>query len=410
MKNEAMKTKLKVMLYLKKKKEGLSPVMGRIQVGKTMSQFSLKLKADANLWDTKAGRMIGKSTLSQTINREINRVNLIIHARYKELLSIHLEVDAHDLKNATQGIASFQDTVLDHFRQMKETIAQRVGIDYSEAALGQYTISYNALESYIQEKLNLNDIPFKSLTFSFIEEYYQYLRVDKKLSIGTSRTYLIYFRKVVINAVNQGILFRDPFYGFEAKKAEVVHKSLTKEELDKFMSVEPSVKQQKRTKDLFLFACFTGISYVDMKNLKYDDIKTAEDGSQWIISRRQKTKVKYQVRLLDIPLAIIDKYRGQRTDGKVFTVPQKMTVHCGLNAMAKKCGITKKMGIHQSRHTFASLITLSEGVPIETVSRMLGHEHISTTQRYAELSLDKIAEDMKSLSNRIADKFTFVTS
>lgn len=407
-----MKSKLKVLFYLKKNKtklEELSPVMGRIQVGKSMSQFSLKLKTDANLWDTKAGRMIGKSALSQTINREINRVNLIIHTRYKELLTINSEVDAHGLKNAMQGIASSQDTVLEHFRQLKETIAQRVGIDYSEAALGQYIISYNALERYIQEKLKLSDIPFKSLTHSFIEEYYQHLRVDRKLSIGTSGSYLIYFRKVVRNVVNQGILFRDPFNGFESETAEVVHKSLTKEELDKFILVEPSVKQQKRTKDLFLFACFTGISYVDMKNLKYDDIKTAEDGSQWIISKRQKTKVKYQVRLLDIPLAIIEKYRGHRTDGKVFTVPPRMTVHAGLNAMAKKCGITKKLSVHQSRHTFASLITLSEGVPIETVSRMLGHEHITTTQGYAELSLDKIAEDMKTLSSRIESKFTFVT-
>ena len=408
-----MKSKLKVLVYLKKnqtKKDELCPVMGRIQVGKTMSQFSLKLKADAKLWDTKAGRMIGKSSLAQKTNREINRVNLIIHARYKELLAVNSTVDAHELKNATQGIASSQDTVLEYFRQMKETIAQRVGVDYSEAALGQYLWSFNALENFIQKKLKLSDIPFKSLTYSFVEEYYQYLRVDRKLSIGTSGIYLIYFRKVVISAVNQGILFRDPFHGFEAERAEVVHKSLTKEELDKFISVEPSVKQQKRTKDLFLFACFTGISYIDMKNLKYDDIQTAEDGSQWIISKRQKTKVKYRVRLLDIPLSIIEKYRGQRTDGKVFTVPQKMTVHSGLNAMAKKCGITKKIGIHVSRHTFASIITVSEGVPIETVSQMLGHEHITTTQRYAELSLDKISEDMKSLSNRIANKFTFISN
>lgn len=406
-----MKSELRVLFYLKKnqtKKNGLSSVMGRIQIGKTMSQFSLKTEADANLWDTKAGRMTGKSKQALSINREIDRINRILHTRYKELTDIHADVSAHDIKNAMQGIASKQDTVLVHFRQMNETIVQRVGLDYSEAALTQYIYSYNALESYIRNKLKLTDIPFKALTYSFIEDYYQYLRIDKRFSVGTSGIYIVYFRKVVRNAVNQGILHREPFHGFEPDAKQTVHKSLTREELDKFMAAEPTVRQQIITKDLFIFATFTGLSYVDMKNLTYDKIKTMEDGSQWIIDKRHKTKVEYQVRLLAVPLAIIEKYKGQRSDGKVFTAPRNTTIHAGLNAMAKKCGISKKLGIHTARHTFASLITLSEGVPIETVSRMLGHEHITTTQIYAELSLDKLAEDMKALTVRIANQFTFI--
>lgn len=407
-----MKPELKILFYLKKnqtKKNGLCPVMGRIQIGKSMSQFSLKIDADPRLWDTKVGRMTGKSKLSLEINRSINRINLTIHTRYKELSETQSVVDANDLKNTSQGIASSQNTVLDHFQKMNEQIAERVGVDYSQAAYEQYLFSYNALKGFIQGKLNQRDLPFKSLTYSHIEDYYHYLLTDRQFSVGTSSIYLIYFKKIVRNAFNQGILAYDPFHNFEAERKEAVHKTLTKEELAKFMSDEPRVRQQKKTKDIFLFAVFTGLSYIDMKNLTYNDIKTLGDGSQWIISKRQKTGVEYRVRLLDIPLAIIEKYRGQSVDGKVLDVPQKMTVHSGLNAIAKRCGIDKKLGIHMSRHTFASLITLSEGVPIETVSRMLGHEHIKTTQRYAELSLDKIAEDMKMLSARIAGKFTLIT-
>ncbi|PXV57141.1 phage integrase family protein [Dysgonomonas alginatilytica] len=377
-----MKSKLKVLFYLKKnetKKSGLSAVMERIQVDRTMSQFSLKIKADAKIWDTKAGRMIGKTKLAQDINREINRINLIIHSRYKELKEIHLTVEAKHLKNVTQGIACSQATVLAHFRTMNETIALRVGIDYSQAASEQYINAYNALERLIHKKLNLSDIPFRALTCSHIEDYYQYLRVDRKLSIDTSGIYLVYFRKIVRNAFNQGIIYREPFCGFEPETMEVAHKSVTRQELDKFISSEPIVRQQRLSKDLFIFAAFTGLSYIDMKNLTYDEIKTAEDGSQWIIAKHQKTKVEYQVRLLDIPLAIIEKYRGESTDGKVFIVPYKMAMHRGLNAIAKRCGISKSVGIHMSRHTFASLITLSEGVPIETVSSMLGHKYTSTT-------------------------------
>lgn len=193
-----------------------------------------------------------------------------------------------------------------------------------------------------------------------------------------------------------------------AERKEAVHKTLTKEELERFMSDEPRVRQQKKSKDIFLFGVFTGLLYIDMKNLEYNDIKTMEDDSQWIVSKRQKTGIDYRVRLLDIPLAIIEKYREHTPKGKVLDVPNKMTVHSGLNAIAKRCGISKKMGIRMSRHTFASLITLSEGVPIETVSKMVGHEHIKASQRYAELSTDKIREDMDKLSKRISGQFTLV--
>ena len=308
-----MKENLKILFYLKKnqsKKSGLCPVMGRIQIGKSMSQFSLKVDADASIWDTKAGRMIGKSKLAQEVNRAINRIQLVIHTRYKELKEINPQVNAHDLKNASQGIASTQACVLDSFRTMNESISLRVGVDYSKAAFEQYTISYKALERFIREKLKLKDIPFKALTYSLVEDYYRYLRVDRKFSIGTCGIYLIYFRKVIRGAVNQGIISHDPSSGFEPETIDAIHKALTKEELEKFMTDEPKFRQQKKTKDLFLFAVFTGLSYIDMKNLTDDDIKTMEDGSRWIVSKRQKTRVEYRVRLLDIPLAIIKKYKG----------------------------------------------------------------------------------------------------
>lgn len=319
--------------------------MGRIRIGKSISQFGLKVDAVADLWDVKAGRMTGKSKQALEVNQAINRINLIIHTRYKELSEIHSEIDTNDLKNASQGIASTQPTVLDSFRTMNDNVAERIGKDYSKAAFEQYVNAYNALEGFISKKLKLKDIPFKALNYSYIEDYYQYLRVDCKFSIGTSGIYLIYFRKVVRNAVNQGILPRDPFYGFETETKDPVHKTLTK-----FMSDEPKARQQKKSKDIFVFAVFTGLSYIDMKNLTYDKIHIMEDGSKWIISRRQKNGIEYRVRLMDIPLAIIEKYRGIVTDGKVLDVPDKMTVHWGLNAIAKRCGINKKLGIHCGRH------------------------------------------------------------
>lgn len=407
-----MKSELRVLFYLKKnqtRKSGLSPIMGRIRIGKTISQFSLKIEADANLWDIKAGRMIGKTITALEVNREINRINLLIHARYQELKEVQLEVSAQNVKNAMQGIASTQDTVLVHFQKLNDDASLRLGIDLKESSLAEYRYSYRWLKTFLRKKLNLSDIPFKALTYSFIEEYYRYLRVEKKFKISTTVGYVVFFRKVVRNAVNQGILFRDPFDGFVPEERIREHKTLTRKDLDKIMTfeIDPNLKRSI-SRDIFVFACFTGMAYVDIKHLTYDKITKEEDGSQWIIAKRIKSGIKYQVRLMDIPLAIIEKYRGTTTDGKVFTVPQMKTVHRSLNYIAVRSNINKMISFHQGRHTFASLITLSEGVPIETVSLMLGHRHIKTTQGYAELSLDKIAKDARKLSKRIAGQFKLV--
>lgn len=406
-----MKLELKVLFYLKKsqsKKNGLSPVMGRITVGKTMSQFSLKLEADASLWDTKAGRMSGKSKQALEVNRQINRINLLIHSRYKEIKEYRGTVTALLVKNAIQGIATTQDTVLDHFSKMNETVSLRVGIDRAVSSYEHYVKAYNALRYFLRKKYNLMDIPFKALTYSFIEEYHYHLRVERKFKPSTTAGYIIFFRKVVRNAVNQGIIGRDPFYGFEPDTIDKNHKTLTKEELEKIMSIDLRLKLQRISRDLFVFACFTGISYADVANLTSDKIITAEDGSKWIMDKRQKTGATYNVRLMDIPLAIIENYKGERTDEKLFPMPCVETVYFSLNSIARRCDIHKKIGYHMGRHTFASLITLSEGVPIETVSRMLGHRDIRTTQIYAELSLDKIAQDIRALSKRIEGQYILI--
>lgn len=407
-----MKSELKVLFYLKKnqtKKDDLSPIMGRIRIGKTLSQFSLKIKADDSLWDIKAGRMTGKSNTALEINREINRINLLIHTRYKELKEVQPEVSAIDVKNAMQGIASTQDSVIVHFEKMVNDASLRLGVDLKESSLAEYKYSYQWLKTFLRKKKNLSDIPFKALTYSFIEEYYHFLRVDKKFKISTTVGYVVFFRKVVRNAVNQGILFRDPFDGFIPEERVREHKTLTRKELDKIMTfeIDPALKRSI-SRDIFIFACFTGMAYVDIKHLTYDKITEEADGSRWIIAKRIKSGIKYHVRLMDIPLAIIEKYRGTAPDGKVFSVPQMKTVHRSLNYIATHSNMNKMIGFHMGRHTFASLITLSEGVPIETVSLMLGHRHVKTTQGYAELSLDKIAKDAKQLSKRLSGQFKLI--
>jgi integrase len=408
-----MTTEMKVLFYLKKnqpKANGLCPVMGRITIGKTMAQFSLKMEADADLWDTKAGRMKGKSKFALDINRGIDKTNLLILARYKELKIRQKEVKADELKCAMQGIAKAQDMLLDFCRKMNEALSLRIGIDRKEATLENYEKCFKELQSFLRKKHKLKDIPFRSLTYSFIDGYHYYLRVERTLKPNTASSHTIYLGKAVRDAVKQGLLPTNPFLGFKADKAVIVHKTLTQDELQRIMAVELRAgSSQSISRDIFVLACFTGLSYIDVKNLKMEDIVTMADGSRWIISRRQKTGTSFSVKLMQIPLIVIDKYAPTGGKGLIFpTMPKRTNVYNRLNDVARQCGINKNIGFHAGRHTFASLITLSEGVPIETVSRMLGHRSIKTTQIYAELSLEKVEQDIRRLADRIKNQYTFI--
>lgn len=162
------------------------------------------------------------------------------------------------------------------------------------------------------------------------------------------------------------------------------------------------------TRDIFVFSTFCGLAYIDVKNLTYDNIVKQEDGSYWVMTHRQKTGSASNIRLMEIPLSLIEKYKNNRTDGKVFPVPEYSTVLNHLKKIDKQCKLGRNLSYHQSRHTFASLITLSEGVPIETVSKMLGHQDITTTQTYAEVSTEKILKDILALAEKINEKYILI--
>jgi integrase len=208
--------------------------------------------------------------------------------------------------------------------------------------------------------------------------------------------------------VREGIIKQNPFLSFKSDKSTATHKTLTREELDKLMNVplHPHSKESL-CRDAFVFAVFTGMAFIDVKNLTADKITIMDDGSRWISSRRVKTGSPFSVKLMDIPLTIIEKYKSKSKF--VFPdMPEHHTIYGVLNRIAKKCGITHRIGFHSARHTFASLITLSEGVPIETVSSMLGHRSLRTTQIYAQLSLDTIAKDILSLARRIEGLYEWI--
>ena len=411
-----MNNELKVSFYLKREgktertetnPDAVYPIVGKIIIGNSIAQFGSKLKIEERLWSVKSGRAIGKSRVAVELNREINKINLSIHAHYRDILKRTGKVTAIEVKNAFQGIATTQKTLLVLFGEMMEDFKGRIGIDRAQSTYKQYEVLYKQLKQFLREEYHVEDIPLTELDLPFIEALNFFFRVKRKMKPRTVKARIVLLNKVIRLALHRRIITRPPFDGFELEKTELKNKSLTNDELDLLMKTPLKSGTQRFIRDMFLFSTFTGLAYADVHKLSWKDIITEDDGSLWISANRQKSHTEFNVKLLNIPIQIMGYYKGLASDGKVFPHMSLGQVNVGLKRIARNCGINRALSFHQARYTFASQICLSQGVPIESVSRMLGHKHIQTTQRYARLNNEKISNDMQQLSARLSTKFNF---
>ena len=414
-----MNNELKVSFYIKResrlekgndKRDVAYPITGKIIIGNSIAQFGSKLFVPENLWNIKSGRAIGKSRIAVELNREINKINLLIHSHYKEILQRTGKVTAVEVKNAFQGIATAQKTLLVLFKEMAEEFRQRIGIDRSANTYPKYNVAYKNLKRFLNEKYRIQDIPLNQLDLPFIEAYDFYLRVERKLKSESIASIVALLLKAVRIALQRNMITYPPFLGYKWEKPEFIQRSLTAQEFERLISTPIKSTSQSFIRDLFVFAAFTGLSFIDLKQLTWKDIVTEEDGSLWISMSRQKTDAPFNVKLLDIPIQIMEKYKGLAKDNHVFSLLSIGRINYALKIIAKHCDITTNVSFHVARHCFASQLCLSQGVPIESVSRMMGHRNIQTTQRYARVNNEKIGNDMKKLSQRLSGKFNYINN
>lgn len=404
-----MKQEVKVSFYLKRnetKKDGKSPVMVRLSIGNySQTIFSAKMTVPADLWSS--GRATGKSHTAIEINQKLDEIRASALSYYRELSAVRDGVTADDVKNLLLGMASGQETLLSYFRAHNENFDKRIGVNRKKGSEKGYWITLHHITNFLKEKYKLSDIPFSALDRSFIDKFDLYLKIDRRLAPGTIVLYTTRLGTIIGDAIAEGIITKNPFVGYEPERPERPQKYLTRKELNKLITTPLATPKQYLIRDLFLFSCYTGIPYCDMCKLSDEDIFVAEDDVVWIKTFREKTGIDYEIPLLEIPLQILERYRGTTPDGRLLPMYPNGELNRELKNIARICGITRRLTWHMGRHTYATEITLSQGVPIETVSRMLGHSQIKTTQIYAKITNDKIDEDMKALEKRIAGKFKF---
>ena len=404
-----MKHVVKVSFYLKKnelKEDGKCPVMARLTIG-TLSKisFSTKMTVLLSLWGS--GRATGKSQTANEINRKLDEIRASALSHYRELSAVREHVTAEEVKALLLGMASGQETLLAYFRTHNENFDKRVGVNRKQGSATSYWYALGHLTTFLKAKYKLSDIPFTVLDRSFIEKYDLYLRIACGLSSGTIVLLTTRLITIVGYAIAEGIITADPFAGYEPERPERQQKYLTREELDRLTSTPLTLPKHYLIRDMFLFSCYTGIPYGDMRKLTDEDISIAEDGEVWIKTARGKTGIDYEIPLMELPLQILERYKDTASKGRLLPMYDNRTTNKELKEIATVCGINHRLVFHSGRHTYASEITLSQGVPIETVSRMLGHSQITTTQIYAKITDNKIDEDMKALEERITGRFKF---
>ena len=241
----------------------------------------------------------------------------------------------------------------------------------------------------------------------FIKEYEIYLSTDAGLHNGSVWSHCMWLKTIVSKAHYNGLTPRNPFAQYRVNQNIKERQYLTEDEIKAVMTHEFADKKLAYIRDLFVFASFTALSFVDIKELTTDDIVEI-NGEKWILSKRHKTKVNFQVKLLDIPLQIIKRYERFQEDKLVFPNLNYWNICKPLKKMIKECGISKDISFHCTRHGFATL-ALSKGVPIESVSRVLGHTNITTTQRYAKITTEKIDKDLTMFGNRLNQSFSEIS-
>lgn len=403
-------TDVKVSFYLKKNEadaRGNCPVMARLIVGKhSETAFSVKFRVPQSLWSS--GRACGKSVAARDINNRLDEIRAAALGIYAEQSAIREDVTAEDVKHQLLGMASEQETLLSYFRLFIRNFEKRVGINRTEKTLRAYRNSYNHLVRFLQMQYKLSDIPFAALDRSFIEKYDLYLRTECCLASGTIVNLTVQLKTIVGEAIADGIITVFPFVGYEPVHPKPEQKYLTSEELNRIMTTPLHDQILYHVRDMFLFSCYTGIPYSDMCLLTNENLSLAEDGTWWIRSSRKKTGVDFEIPLMELPFHIIEKYRDMAPEGKLLPMYSNSSLNRYLKRIAEICGIGRKLVFHAARHTYATEITLSHGVPLETVSKMLGHSRIETTQHYAKVTDNKIDTDTKALDKIIAERFSVV--
>ncbi len=393
-------------LLLKKSKSnkgGKTPVYARITLNGRRAEISTRVFVDSTMWDTDRQLLIGKSEKIRVLNNRLDKFISEVNDHYNQLVSLGEEFDIVDLRDKIIGVKS-QKQVLEIFDMTISSIEGKIGNDYSYSTLKHYRTCRRRVSEFIRKQYKRPDISLDRINYHFLDAFDIFLKSTVKVSSNTAWGYHKDFKRVLNNAVSMNLLSQNPYRTYKVKSMESNRDFLTSEELKKIVQKKISIKRLAVVRDIFVFACYTGLSFSDIEKLGTEHLFNGEDGEKWIIIDRTKTLARCRIPILPGAGLILKKYADYPLNSskrKLLPVHSNQKMNAYLKELADICEIRKTLTMHVARHTFATSITLANGVPIETVSKMLGHSSLKTTQIYARIVDSKISDEMKTLKNKL---------
>lgn len=367
------------------------------------AETSISRKVSIDRWNSKANRLDGYSYEAKQTNRYLDIIRNQVYDIYQRLVENEEDITCDIIRDIYLGNHDLNRTLLNMFDEHNHKMKKLVGKEYSFRTLQRYETTKSHLEKFLIDNYKVSDYLVKKVDVQFINSFIYYLKTEKSLSHNSAVKYVAYLKKIIRIAVSNGWLEKDPFYNFKIKTQRIEKEFLTQYELVQIIEKEFCINRLILVRDIFIFCCYTGLSYSDVLKLKLKDIVKGIDGSNWINIKRTKTKFLSKIPLLPIAQNLINHYNdNENQDAKIFPVFSNQKMNGYLKEIADLCKISKHLTFHMARHTFATTVTLSNGVPLESVSKMLGHQSVKTTQHYAKILDVKLSEDMDVLKRRLA--------
>tara|TARA_Y100000385_G_C13088168_1_gene637399 strand:- start:1211 stop:2431 length:1221 start_codon:yes stop_codon:yes gene_type:complete len=401
-----MKQTFTVLFYLKKSKinsKDKAPIYARVTVNGKRSEMSIKQFVDPIKWCNYKQRLSGSTYQVKTINKSIDLVVNKINEIHNILIQNNKLVSAKAITNQYLGRDQLGKTLIEVFNYHNERMRLGIGLKFAKSTFVKYNTTYNHLKEFIKHEYNVSDILLLELNHAFISSFEHFLTTIKALRVNSTNKYLSHLKKIVNLAIQNEWLLRNPFGNFKIKNEKVEVEFLTEEELTDLSKINLNNHSLIRVRDIFLFCCFTGLSYIDIKNLRKDDLDKGIDGNIWIRKKRHKTGGLFRIKVLPIAKVILDKY-AHKTD-LLLPVTSNQNMNRALKKITSISKSKKKLSMHMARHTFATY-ALTKNVSIEAISQMLGHKSIKSTEIYAKVVDSKISIEMDAFSKSISKEIS----
>ena len=404
-----MNTKLSILFFVKRTKtnvDGLLPIFIRVTINGARIEFSTKRFTTSEKWSVEGNRMKGTSAEAKATNSFLDTLKAKIYDYQQQLIREDNLVNAENMRNKILGIEKRSHMLIGIFQQHNEEIKALVGREFATATFTRYETSLKHTVDFLRWKYKVSDIDIRKINHETITSYEFYLKSVRKCNQNTTAKYIKNFGKIVRICLANGWIERDPFINYKCKIVEVERAFLSQDEIETMFNKVLVTDRLNQVKDIFLFSCFTGLAYVDVKKLSRKNIGFGVDGEKWIFINRTKTDTRSNIPILPIAAFILEKYEDHPqivNQDKLLPILSNQKMNSYLKEIADACGITKELTFHIARHTFATTVTLSNGVPIESVSKMLGHKNLHTTQHYAKILDMKVSDDMKVLKEKFGN-------